>query len=220
MCQVLVLNASARKERSLSRYMTSVFVESWKEKNPNDDFIIREVGQGNIPHVTEQWISGAFKPPDLRSPEDIEALKFSDELVAELKAASVIVLGTPMYNWSIPSALKAYIDQVLRAGETILISKDNERNPYTGLLKDKKVYLLMVRGNNGYEPGNFYAHMDFQTSYLKTVFGIMGIDDVEEFAINGAALSYDREPLEAVGQRVKQLINKKNTEIEIGIQNP
>ncbi|MFC6099186.1 FMN-dependent NADH-azoreductase [Olivibacter domesticus] len=205
MSKVLVINASARKERSLSRYMTNVFVESWKEKKPNDSVIYREVGQDNIPHVTEKWIAGAFKPAELRTAEDIEALKISSKLVAELKDADVIVLGTPMYNWSVPSALKAYIDQVLRANETVLISKDNPENPYTGLLKNKKVYLLMVRGNYGYEPGEFYEHMDFQTNYLKTVFRIMGIEDIEHVALNGAGLG--EEPSIAIAEKVRQLIN-------------
>lgn len=205
MSKVLVINASARKERSLSRYMTNVFVESWMEKKPNDSVTYREVGQDNIPHVTEKWIAGAFKPAELRTAEDIEALKLSSQLVAELKDADVIVLGTPMYNWSVPSALKAYIDQVLRANETILISKDNPENPYTGLLKDKKVYLLMVRGNYGYEPGEFYEHMDFQTNYLKTVFRIMGIEDIEHVALNGAGLG--EEPSTAIAEKVRQLIN-------------
>lgn len=205
MSKVLVINASARKERSLSRYMTNVFVESWKEKKPTDSVTYREVGQDNIPHVTEKWIAGAFKPAELRTAEDIEALKLSNQLVAELKDADVIVLGTPMYNWSVPSALKAYIDQVLRANETILISKDNPENPYTGLLKDKKVYLLMVRGNYGYEPGEFYEHMDFQTNYLKTVFRIMGIEDIEHVALNGVGLG--EEPSTAIAEKVRQLIN-------------
>lgn len=68
----------------------------------------------------------------------------------------------------------------------------------------------MVRGNNGYEPGNFYAHMDFQTNYLKTVFQIMGIEDVKEFAVNGASLSFDREPWEVVGERVKKFADSKS----------
>lgn len=206
MNHVLVLNASARKVRSISRYITESFVEGWREKYPQDEFTFREIGQGNIPHVSEQWISGAFTPPELRSPEDIEALKKSDELVAELKAADVIVIGTPMYNWSVPSTLKAYIDQVLRAGETVLISSENLRNPYTGLLKNKKVYLLMVRGNSGYEPGNYNEHMDFQTNYLKTVFRVMGIEDVVEFTVNNTAVSVDRAPLEVVGASVKKVI--------------
>jgi len=206
MSNILVINASARKGRSISRYMTNVFVERWKEKNPNDSFIYREIGQGNIPHVTEQWIAGAFKPADLRTAADLEALSTSNMLIAELKAADIIVLGTPMYNWSVPSALKAYIDQIIRVNETVSISKENIKNPYTGLLQNKRVYLLMVRGNYGYDPGDFYEHMDFQTKYLKTVFGIMGIDNVKHVALNGAGLGPDS--LEEAEEQVKQLINE------------
>ncbi|MEH6306299.1 NAD(P)H-dependent oxidoreductase [Olivibacter sp. CPCC 100613] len=206
MNKLLVINASARKERSLSRYMTNVFVETWKEKHPDSKIFYREVGKGNIPHVTEEWIAGAFKPAELRTTEDIEALKVSNELVAELKDADIIVLGTPMYNWSVPSVLKAYIDQVLRVNETILITKDNPENPYTGLLKNKQVYLLMVRGNKGYAPGEFYEHMDFQTNYLKTVFRIMGIEDIKYTALNGVGLGQD--PSETAAEKVRQLINK------------
>ncbi len=205
MSKVLIINASARNERSISRFMTNVFVEGWEEIYPNDSFAYREVGQENIPHVTEKWIAGAFKPSELRTAEDIEALKLSDQLIVELKDADVIVVGTPMYNWSVPSALKAYIDQVLRVNETVLISKDNPQNPYKGLLKDKQVYLLMVRGNHGYEPGEFYEHMDFQTNYLKTVFRIMGIEDIEHVALNGAELG--EEPLSFAKEKVRFLIN-------------
>ncbi|NJI73257.1 NAD(P)H dehydrogenase [Sphingobacterium kitahiroshimense] len=205
MKKILIINASARKERSLSRYMTNIFVETWKVKNQNDVIFYREVGQEQIPHVSEKWIAGAFKPSELRTAEDLEALKISDKLIAELKDADIIVLGTPMYNWSVPSALKAYIDQVLRVQETVLISKDDPLNPYKGLMKNKKVYLLMVRGNFGYEPGEFYEHMDFQTNYLKTVFRIMGIDDVEHLAING--VDAQARDLESVAERVRFLIN-------------
>lgn len=191
MKKLLIINASARNERSISRFMTKVFVDVWTQNHPDDQIAYREVGQGNIPHVSEKWIAAAFKPAELRDSTDLGALRISDELVAELKDADVIVVGTPMYNWSVPSALKAYIDQVLRVNETMLVSKADIKNPYKGLLKDKKVYLLMVRGNMGYDPGDFYEHMDFQTNYLKTVFGIMGIDDVQHIALNGAGLGED-----------------------------
>ena len=202
MSNILVVNASARKNRSLSRYLTKHFADHLKIQKPESQFIFREVGQGDIPHVTEQWIAGAFKHPDLRTPEDLEALKTSDELVAEIKVADIIIIGTPMYNWSVPSALKAYIDQILRVGETILVSKEDEKNPYIGLLKDKKVYLLMVRGNLGYEPGDFFDHMDFQSEYLKTVFKIMGLEDIKDFSVNGAGLSFEREPWEDTAKRL------------------
>lgn len=205
MSKVLIINASARKARSISRYMTNVFVELWEQTNPSDTFIYRELSQDNIPHVTEEWIVGAFKPAALRDAGDMEALKISDQLVAELKDADVVVIGTPMYNWSVPSVLKAYIDQVLRVNETVLVSKDDIKNPYTGLLKDKKVFLLMVRGNMGYDLGDFYEHMDFQTKYLKTVFGILGIDDVSHVALNGSAVGEDS--LALAKEKVEQLLN-------------
>jgi FMN-dependent NADH-azoreductase len=205
MSKILIINASARKARSISRYMTNIFVELWEQKNPSDTFIYRELGQDNIPHVTEEWIIGAFKPAYLRNAGDMEALKISNQLVAELKDADIYVIGTPMYNWSVPSVLKAYIDQVLRVNETVLVSKEDIENPYTGLLKDKKVFLLMVRGNMGYDPGDFYEHMDFQTKYLKTVFSILGIDDVSHVALNGSAI--EENSLALAREKVEQLLN-------------
>lgn len=187
MKNLLIINASPRSERSNSRSLTGLFGNKWIENYPDYTIQHREVGQEAIPHVSELWISAAFKPAALRTEEEIDALKLSDQFIAELKAADVIVLGTPMYNWSIPSALKAYLDQVIRVNETIEISAADPKNPYVGLLKDKRVYLLLSRGNGGYGAGEYYAHMNFQSAYLKTVFNIMGIDDIHEVALNGEA---------------------------------
>jgi FMN-dependent NADH-azoreductase len=192
MSRILVINASARKDRSLSRHLTETFLEKWKQKNPEDSVVHREVGRENIPHVSEEWIAGAFTPPALRTAENAAALEVSNVLISELKEADVIVLGTPMYNWSIPSALKAYFDQVLRVNETVLINP-KDPSPYTGLLKDKKAFIFLVRGNAGYEPGEHLEHLNFQSEYLKTVFRIMGIDDVKEVILNGAAARSEEE---------------------------
>lgn len=187
MKKLLIINASPRGSRSNSRSLTESFGKKWLENNPDGSIHHREVGQEAIPHVSELWIAAAFKPADLRTAEEIETLKISDQFIAELKAADVIVLGSPMYNWSIPSALKAYLDQVIRVNETIEISSKDPKNPYLGLLKNKSVYLLLSRGNGGYDKGEYYEHMNFQSSYLKTVFNIMGIDDIHEIALNGEA---------------------------------
>lgn len=192
MSRILVINASARKDRSLSRYLTEAFLEKWQQKHPESSVVYREVGRENIPHVSEEWIAGAFTPAALRTAENTAALEVSNMLISELKEADVIVLGTPMYNWSIPSALKAYIDQVLRVNETVLINP-KDPSPYTGLLKDKKVFLLLVRGNAGYEPGEHLEHLNFQSEYLKTVFRIMGIHDIKEVILNGAAARSEEE---------------------------
>lgn len=204
MKNLLIINASPRVERSVTRKMTGLFVESWIAVNPDHTVCHREVGREPIPHVSELWISAAFKPAELRTKAESNVLKTSDQYIAELKAADVIVLGTPMYNWSIPSVLKAYLDQVIRANETVKMRPGDPQNPYRGLLKDKKVYLLFSRGNAGYEKGEYYAHMNFQTEYLKTVFRIMGLTDIQEVALNGSA--FDQEVYEQSKKDVYQKI--------------
>ena len=192
MKNLLIINASPRGNRSNSRCLTELFGQKWLENNPDYTIDYREVGQEAIPHVSEAWIAAAFKPAVLRTEEDRHALEVSNHLIAELKKADVIVLGSPMYNWSIPSALKAYLDQIICVNETIEISTADPKNPYVGLLKNKRLYLLLSRGNGGYGNGEYYEHMNFQSAYLKTVFTIMGIDDISEIALNGEAFGGEK----------------------------
>ena len=212
---LLIINASPRGTRSNSRNFTELFADKWIARNPGFRIQQREVGQEAIPHVSEEWIAAAFKPAALRTEEDKMALTISDQLVAELKNADVIVLGCPMYNWSVPSALKAYIDQVIRVNETIEISGEDPKNPYKGLLKNKSVYLLLSRGNGGYGEGEFFEHMNFQSKYLKTVFNIMGIDDVTEIAMNGEAFGG-----EYFEQSMKEMHSKIDQHTHSAVINP
>ncbi|WP_207515428.1 FMN-dependent NADH-azoreductase [Longitalea luteola] len=206
MKNLLVINASPRGERSVTRRLTDLFATTWIEANPNSTIVHREVGRGAIPHVSELWIAAAAKPAALRTEAEINELKLSDQLIAEIKAADVIVLGVPMFNWSIPSALKAYLDQVIRANETVVMRPDDYQNPYRGLLKDKKVYMLFSRGNAGYEKGEYYAHMNFQADYLRTAFAVMGLTDLQEIALNGSA--FDKEIYEQSTKAVHAKIMK------------
>lgn len=191
MKKLLVINSSARVLRSHSREMTEVFVEHWKNRYPGSTVRFRELGNTDVPHITEKWISAAFKPQASRSEEDLRILEISDSFVSELREASVIVIGSPMYNWSIPSPLKAYIDQVMRVNETFRPNRADKQNPYTGLLDNKTLLLLLSRGSAGYGPGEENHHMNFQDSYLKTVFNIMGIRDIHSIAIDGASTPCD-----------------------------
>jgi len=207
MKNILIINASPRGKRSNSRRLTELFAEKWLEKNPDYTITHREVGQESIPHVSEAWIAAAFKPVALRTEEDQTTLVISNQLIAELRNANVIVLGSPMYNWSIPSALKAYLDQVIRVHETIEISMEDPKNPYVGLLKHKKLYLLLSRGNGGYGSGEYYEHMNFQSTYLKTVFNIMGVADITEISLNGEAIGGEsfEQAMKSVELQIDQL---------------
>ncbi len=181
--KVLVINASPRGTRSHSRRLTELFVQRWQQKSPHDVVLYREVGQANIPHITEEWIASAFTPPQKLTPAQKQTMELSDQLVAEFKSADVYVIGTPMHNWSIPSGLKAYLDHLMRFNQTWTFESGKPDGKYVGLVHQKQMYLLSSRGDTGYNSGEINAHMNFQTPYLKTVFGIMGIRDITEVTL-------------------------------------
>lgn len=184
MKKVLIINASVRNGRSYSRKLTQLFVENWKLKHPKSNFTYREVGTEIIPSIDEQWIANAFIKPTDRTEENQKALKISNELVKELKENDIYVLATPMYNWSIPSGLKAYIDQVMRINETWKFRSGVPDGDYVGLLENKKMFILSSRGDTGYGENEKNEHMNFQTTYLKFIFGIMGIKDITVFSLD------------------------------------
>ncbi|MCF2501314.1 FMN-dependent NADH-azoreductase [Dyadobacter chenhuakuii] len=197
MKKLLVINSSPRAAGSHSRKLTEVFADTWREAYPDSPITFRDLASSNIPHVSETWISAAFKPESQRNDDELEALKISTELICELKAADVIVIGAPMYNWSITSSLKAYIDQVLRMDETWALNRENRLDPYIGLLKNKTVFLLFSRGAEGYEPGEYNDKINFQAPYLRRVFNVIGITDIREVALNGAMFERDAHAISA-----------------------
>jgi FMN-dependent NADH-azoreductase len=208
MKKVLVINSSARALNSHSRKLTEVFIDHWKSIHINPIINFRELGNTDVPHINENWIAAAFKPEAARSEEEIEALETSDTYISELREADVIVIGSPMYNWSVPSSLKAYIDQILRVNETWKFNPTNMQNPYIGLLENKTLFLLLSRGAQGYEKGEYNEHMNFQSTYLKTVFNIIGISNIHVIAINGASFDPEKfkKSIDASHQNIKDLI--------------
>lgn len=189
---VLVISASPNHDDSYSRLLTEHFVHRCKQHSPNDIFIFRELGNVNIPHVDQHWVKAAFTPEKLRNCEDKQALSFSDELVKELQDADVIVIASPMHNLSVPSTLKAYIDQIIRMGVTTSLVPGNLGSPYVGRLPNKKAYLFLVRGGYGFDSGEVYEHIDFQEPYLKAVLQMLGVSDVISVTMNYTTM---QEPL-------------------------
>ena len=123
------------------------------------------------PFVDQAWIGGAFTPREQHSPESAAAIKVSDELVAEIKAADEIVIGTPMFNFSIPAVLKAYIDQIVRVGVTV--SPNN-----VGLITGKKATVILASGGD-FSPGSPVEKYNQASGYLRQVLAWIGIKDVE-----------------------------------------
>lgn len=208
MKNVLVINSSVRRLNSHSRKLTEVFIDHWKIIQPGSMISFRELGDTGVPHISENWITAAFKPEQERSAEETEILKVSDAYISELRQADVIVIGAPMYNWSVPSTLKAYIDQVMRINETWKPDPDDRQNPYVGLLQNKTLFLLLSRGSQGYEKGECNEHMNFQSTYLKVVFNIMGISNIHLITVERGSLDTEdfKKAIVISHQKVKSLI--------------
>jgi FMN-dependent NADH-azoreductase len=170
--KLLHIDSSARKH-SLSRAISSAFVEAWTRANPQGEVIERDLSTGLVPHVTDEFVSAMYTPADQRSPEQHMELGLSDKLIDELKDADVIVIGSPMYNFSISAPLKAWVDMVVRSGETV----DFMQRPPKGLLHGKKTIVITSRGGS-YAPGTPTAAFDFQEPYLRHILHLMGLQDV------------------------------------------
>src|ERR1700740_3605342 len=114
MPSLLAIEVSPRHDFSASRKLTALFIDQWKAAHPGSAVVVRDLMKTPPPLVDHAWIGGALTPPEQHSPESVAAIRVSDDLIAELKAADHIVIGTPMFNFSIPAVLKAYIDQIVR----------------------------------------------------------------------------------------------------------
>lgn len=212
MANLLHIDSSPRGDRSRSRRLTGEFVERWQRMHPNDTVTYRDIGHNPIPHIDEPWIAAAYTPPEQRTLELWSAIELSDRLVDELLAADIYVLGVPMYNFSVPSVLKAYIDQIVRIGRTFDFIPENPANPYKPLVLNKKMFIITARGTSGYGKGEQYEHLNHLDPYLSAVFGFIGITDitfihVENDEVGGTSLA---ESISSARNQIAQLIERQD----------
>ena len=185
MPSLLAIHVSPRFASSTSRKLTSLFIDEWRTEHLSGRVVTRDLARDPLPYVDLPWIGGAFAPPEHHSPESMAAIAVSDELVAELQAADHIVIGTPMYNFSIPAALKAWIDHIVRVGVTV--SPDN-----VGLLTGKTATIILATGGD-FSPGSPVEQYNQASGYLRQVLGWIGITDVEIILANRALAGMEGE---------------------------
>lgn len=171
MTTVLVLNSSATGEASVSRLLVQEAVSQLAAREPELHIVSRDLGQAPVPHLDLDSAT-VLRSGTPANDAQAAALALSDELIAELKAADVIVIGAPMYNFGIPSTLKAWFDYVLRAGQTFRYS---EAGP-EGLVTGKRAIVVESRG--GFYSQGPAQPMDSQEPHLRTLLGFIGITDV------------------------------------------
>ena len=182
MSRVLIIESSARQQDSVSRQLTQTFIKQWQAAHPKDEITVRDLAVNPVPHLDINLLGGWMKPADQRSDIEQVSLERSNQLTDELLAADVLVMAAPMYNFAIPSTLKAWLDHVLRAGVTF---KYTETGPQ-GLLTGKRAYVLTARG--GIYAGSTADH---QEPYLRQVMGFIGIHDVTFIHAEGMNLGGD-----------------------------
>jgi len=179
--QILLITSSPRGATSYSSQVARSLAEKLAAADADCRITVRDLAHAPVPHIDDTFAIARNLPAESLTAEQQAALRLSDALLAELLAADVIIIGAGMINFGIPSALKAYIDYIVRPGVTF---KYSERGP-EGLVKGKKVYLVMARGGI-YSQGPMQA-FNFQDTYLKTALGFIGLTDIEVIAIEGIA---------------------------------
>jgi len=174
--RILEINAAARYDGSISRKLAADLSNALADRLGNADVKRRDLAKG-LPFIDEEWVTANSTPEEERSEHHRKILAYSDELVAELQDADVLVIGAPIYNFSVPAVLKAWIDMVARARLTFRYTETGPK----GLLTGKKAYVVVPSG--GVPVG---SEMDFATPYLRHALAFIGITEVEFVGAQGA----------------------------------
>lgn len=196
---ILQINSSARLEGSRSRKLADEIVARLQAANTSTELFVRDLTRQPHPALDEAGLQALFTPPEQRTPQQAARVALNDELIAEIQAADIVVLGVPMYNFGIPSALKSWIDAIARAGVTFRYTAQGPE----GLLKNKQVYIALARG--GVYAG---TPADTQVPYLKAFLGFVGMTDVHFIYAEGLDLGGDAESkaLSAARSQIEEAI--------------
>lgn len=183
---LLQINTSIFSNNGQSTRLANDFVAGWRAAQPDAEVIVRDVARDPVPHLTAERFQAFVAKPGERSPEQQAIVDYSDELIAELKRADVIVLGLPLYNFGVPSTLKAYFDHIGRAGVTFRYTEKGA----VGTLSGKKAYVFAARGG-------FYAGtaLDSQTTYVRDFLAFIGISDIEFVYAEGLAINDEQKQM-------------------------
>src|SRR6266850_3769728 len=176
--RILQIKASVFNGNGQSSRLAEEFVALLREQHSEVELVQRDLVADPVPHLDGARAGAFFAKPEERTPEQRAVIADSDALIEELRRADVLVLGLPMYNFGVPSQLKAWFDHLARAGETF---KYTEKGP-VGLLTGKKAYVFATRGG-------LYGDDHSQSEFVRQFLGFIGITDVEFVYAEGLAIS-------------------------------
>lgn len=202
MSTLLQINASIQGENGQSSQLANRFVSAWQARNPEGRILRRDLAAEPVPHLTADRFAAFLASPEQRNPEQRAIADFSDALIEELQSADVLVLGLPMYNFGVPSQLKAYFDHIARAGRTFRYTAQGP----VGLLTGRKAYVFAARG--GLYQG---TTLDSQAQYVRDFLAFLGITEVEFVYAEGLAIDAARREsaLGAARSRIARLLEER-----------
>ncbi|MBD2576326.1 FMN-dependent NADH-azoreductase [Oscillatoria sp. FACHB-1406] len=183
MTKILHLDSSPRGQHSVSGRLAGEFIGAWQAAHPDDEVVYRNLGRNPISHIDESWIMAAFTPPAQHTPDLTAAIQLSNVLIEELLECDRYVFSIPMYNLSVPSVFKAYIDQIVRVNCTFKVTE----NGYEGLVNGKKMLVITARGGI-YADNSPMADFDFQAPYLRAIFNLIGVTDISFIHADGLSM--------------------------------
>jgi FMN-dependent NADH-azoreductase len=196
MSRILMITSSPRLKSHSTKVARSL-VERLVSHAPNSTVTVRDLARGPLPHIDDSFVTGLSLAANTLTPRQKSALELSDKLLEELFASDTIIIAAGMINFGIPSSLKAYIDYITRPGVAL---KYTEKGP-EGLIKGKKVYLVLARGGV-YSEGPM-QQLNFQDTYLRAALTFLGVTDIEVITIEGVAFGP-----ESAGQAVSAALAK------------
>lgn len=189
---LLQINASILGPNSQSTALSEAFVAQWRQRNPGGRVKVRDLGAQPLPHFDADYLQALSTAAAERSPAQAARVAQADELIDELKAARVLVIGLPMYNFGVPSQLKAWIDYIARAGSTFRYTANGPQ----GLAGDRPTIIFATRGGQYRDtPG------DSQTPYMQTFLNFIGIEDIEFVYAEGLARGEEQQAQSLQGAR-------------------
>jgi FMN-dependent NADH-azoreductase len=199
---LLHIDSSPKLDTSVTRRLTVHFVRRWREHLPGGTVIRRDLGRTPPPHPDALTLESAALPASARDPRQQAAAAHADELLAELEASDVVLIGAPMYNFSVPSSLKAWFDLVSRPGRTFRYGP----NGHEGLLKDKTIVVATARGGFYQQASAGSETEDLQEALFRSFFGFMGLADVRFIHAEGQGI--DAETAQTHEQRARAAIDR------------
>lgn len=215
MTTILRVDASARKNRSLTRTLSDLFIESWRSADPASRVIDRDVGLHPPSFITEDWIAAVFTEENELTSEQKALIGESDILISEIERADIIVIATPMYNYGMPAHLKAWIDQVVRIDRTFTFDLARGDQPLSPILSGKTLVMLTSWGEFAFGRGEANECANHLTPHIETVSKYLGVDEIHHIGVEYQEFGDQRfsdskaKALKATPELVTSLISRK-----------